>query len=464
MISAHAPSTHTTNISESSTQTNAASERESSCSLNTTGSSLIETHITTTSSSSVATSPLKDDTTQGNDNNELDGNFHFTKKQIRAPSLQHNLSKLSLNSTSTTNITETASTHSSVSSTESKNLGSSCKKIQLSNSTSSTDSDSNSPSHQVQINLSKSSNITQNNNVISSTKIRRPILPPVKKERTQPIKLIGLDTLSKVQPSLNSSVSSTTSTLHTVTSHSNFNDSISTNRTVSLPSSPITARASLGAFPLDPASKPSFHNLPRSNSFAFMPPVPPKQLRSPKTPLYLPSVLRKTETLTSKARGSQISTSINEVLYDTKLPNYLSPTRNHWKPDSSTSSCKKCNKSFVILVGKRRRHHCRKCGDIFCADDSSKKIFVDNNCNFVLRRGITFIQNNEISNSVGCYEVRSCDACFEDYLNFIENNSSNNDHDEGLLSGRRKSEFGLTSTVDTGGKYNVPADWDWSTF
>ena len=35
----------------------------------------------------------------------------------------------------------------------------------------------------------------------------------------------------------------------------------------------------------------------------------------------------------------------------------------YWIPDSSTDSCKLCDTKFGYLL---RKHHCRKCGFIFC--------------------------------------------------------------------------------------------------
>ncbi|KAI0791818.1 FYVE zinc finger-domain-containing protein [Abortiporus biennis] len=47
------------------------------------------------------------------------------------------------------------------------------------------------------------------------------------------------------------------------------------------------------------------------------------------------------------------------------LPTHL------WKPDSQASRCNTflCRKRFTLVV---RKHHCRKCGDIFCGDCSSR--------------------------------------------------------------------------------------------
>merc|ERR1712232_1050833 len=35
-----------------------------------------------------------------------------------------------------------------------------------------------------------------------------------------------------------------------------------------------------------------------------------------------------------------------------------------WMPDKSAASCSKCNEAFTML---RRRHHCRACGEVCCA-------------------------------------------------------------------------------------------------
>lgn len=44
-------------------------------------------------------------------------------------------------------------------------------------------------------------------------------------------------------------------------------------------------------------------------------------------------------------------------------------SKKNWKPDSSTNECTKCRSPFTSA---RRRHHCRRCGDIFCAECSNK--------------------------------------------------------------------------------------------
>eukprot|EP01102_Stenamoeba_stenopodia_P017263 TRINITY_DN615_c0_g1_i1.p1 TRINITY_DN615_c0_g1~~TRINITY_DN615_c0_g1_i1.p1 ORF type:complete len:217 (+),score=33.81 TRINITY_DN615_c0_g1_i1:705-1355(+) len=42
-----------------------------------------------------------------------------------------------------------------------------------------------------------------------------------------------------------------------------------------------------------------------------------------------------------------------------------------WEPDSSTKKCLGCSESFTTF---RRKHHCRNCAQIYCADCSSKSL------------------------------------------------------------------------------------------
>lgn len=74
------------------------------------------------------------------------------------------------------------------------------------------------------------------------------------------------------------------------------------------------------------------------------------------------------------------------------------PTKNHWKPDSTTSVCADplCYRQFTIF---HRKHHCRRCGYIFCAMHSSNLIPLNQDADF-----------HPYGN-----RVRSCDACWSDY-------------------------------------------------
>ncbi|KAI8597158.1 hypothetical protein EDD21DRAFT_386143 [Dissophora ornata] len=73
------------------------------------------------------------------------------------------------------------------------------------------------------------------------------------------------------------------------------------------------------------------------------------------------------------------------------------PSRAHWKPDNSTQVCTwpGCLREFGFFD---RRHHCRKCGDIFCSAHCSKAIPLDQALDFNPAMGIM---------------SRACTGCFE---------------------------------------------------
>ncbi|CAG8784012.1 4186_t:CDS:2, partial [Gigaspora rosea] len=59
------------------------------------------------------------------------------------------------------------------------------------------------------------------------------------------------------------------------------------------------------------------------------------------------------------------------------------PSKTHWKADSEAKKCTMtyCNRVFNLF---ERRHHCRRCGDIFCGFHCSHYIRLDQNNRFNL--------------------------------------------------------------------------------
>ena len=58
---------------------------------------------------------------------------------------------------------------------------------------------------------------------------------------------------------------------------------------------------------------------------------------------------------------------------ETLVPRPLSPLERRslaavWEPDASSSACRHCNVEFGVFT---RRHHCRLCGRLSCADCSA---------------------------------------------------------------------------------------------
>ena len=67
-----------------------------------------------------------------------------------------------------------------------------------------------------------------------------------------------------------------------------------------------------------------------------------------------------------------------------------------WQPDSSAKNCTLCKAEFTIT---RRRHHCRSCGRLACANCSTHKLILPN---------------------IDKSQQRVCDKCYEEFKKFHE--------------------------------------------
>ncbi|KPM40662.1 hypothetical protein AK830_g5912 [Neonectria ditissima] len=129
------------------------------------------------------------------------------------------------------------------------------------------------------------------------------------------------------------------------------------------------------------------------------------------------------------------------------------PTRKHWKADIESSVCDDatCKRSFSYFT---RRHHCRKCGNIFCDWHSAFLLPLDQHAKFNPRAAAS----------------RTCGHCFEEFKVWYSRNNSQ-------ASSAASSEIHDTPStpITAGGKGNqlptgpeiaasVPRDWNWSTF
>jgi FYVE zinc finger len=133
-------------------------------------------------------------------------------------------------------------------------------------------------------------------------------------------------------------------------------------------------------------------------------------------------------------------------------------TLSFMQPDSESSVCDHptCKKYFSYFT---RRHHCRKCGNIFCDTHSSYQIPLDQEANYN-PRGI------------------SCRACAHCYSQFKEWRSRTNSQSSSLVSSDGNVADGImspiiaspTTAVGVGlprtpdVAHSVPRDWNWSTF
>lgn len=105
-----------------------------------------------------------------------------------------------------------------------------------------------------------------------------------------------------------------------------------------------------------------------------------RQVYSMKKPLCTPAVLRPaSETqLAEHADLEALSPELNIKEYPFQMPaaeethpeSLTEPTHAHWKPNNSSDYCTKCFEEFGNFFSpqRKRRHHCRFCGFLFCVD------------------------------------------------------------------------------------------------
>ncbi|KAK9452898.1 hypothetical protein V1511DRAFT_452213, partial [Dipodascopsis uninucleata] len=160
---------------------------------------------------------------------------------------------------------------------------------------------------------------------------------------------------------------------------------VSPSSSTSSSSSSVSSPALSHGAPTSPATSPN------SNRSLYTPPPPPPHLRSLKKPLYRPAVLRYGTSL--KVNGQDWS---YQLFWGQIPPVSGPPRRNHWVADESVEVCSYCKKPFTFWD---RRHHCRRCGQIFCGGHSSHLLRLDQNCNFHPSGALS----------------RTCDTCANDF-------------------------------------------------
>ncbi|CAG8699900.1 11791_t:CDS:2 [Acaulospora morrowiae] len=162
------------------------------------------------------------------------------------------------------------------------------------------------------------------------------------------------------------------------------------------------------------------------------------------------------------------------------------PTRFHWKHDSEATKCAMtfCNREFNLF---ERRHHCRRCGDIFCGAHCSHYIRLDQNTHFNLAGFASRVCDKcyddynrllyrckypepAIYHHIGYFEeddVRECRTNKMSIGNGFEDNTRHATREEDIL----KEDFNNINPyqrkqfdVTYGRTPTVPANWAWSTF
>jgi hypothetical protein len=117
-----------------------------------------------------------------------------------------------------------------------------------------------------------------------------------------------------------------------------------------------------------------------------------------------------------------------------------------------------CTKYFTYFT---RKHHCRRCGNVFCHQHSSHLIPLDQDANY---------------HPSGSWE-RSCEHCHKDFQRWKDarssrSNSSSSNTEEPVtptvnctrVKGSLGSVFGQKGGMAESLGASVPRDWNWSTF
>jgi len=220
-------------------------------------------------------------------------------------------------------------------------------------------------------------------------------------------------------------------------------------------------------------------------------PAPCRQLHPPKSPLYRPAVLRAIERPIRPATANSTPTgspkSMNEEFADDKSSVFENddtasesaidfsvcedeiahvtgpPRRDHWKPDGQVTACDSptCIRTFGMMI---RRHHCRRCGNVYCFQHATKWLPLSQNARFHPKGHLSKV----------------CDGCYNDYQRLLQlkrNNSMSSTSTSSTLSNAPpmrardvKPITGARPEDELTGKFgslvlgSVPRDWNWSTF
>ncbi|KAJ6256077.1 hypothetical protein Dda_9169 [Drechslerella dactyloides] len=238
-------------------------------------------------------------------------------------------------------------------------------------------------------------------------------------------------------------------------------------------------------------------------------PLAPRQLHPPKCAMYRPAALRTTERATLVSNGKSESCDMPAPVVKAAPVNppkpvqpvattviVMEPTvgstdevtgppsKANWKvrissfcfsntelreiiananlllqqPDAEATVCDSpiCSKSFSLFD---RRHHCRRCGNIFCAQHTSQYLKLDQNCRY---------------NANG-YDSRVCIGCFDEYKRLCaksRSSSSSSSSTESATAPQPAKQMMTARYTNDGtlrGRLNSYVgsyrdNWSWSTF
>lgn len=159
------------------------------------------------------------------------------------------------------------------------------------------------------------------------------------------------------------------------------------------------------------------------------------------------------------ARGLSRTSTGNSSSYGSS---HSQVTRRHWTPDAESPSCSACPTQFSLF---ERKHHCRRCGLIFCSQHSNYSISLSPTAEFSVT-------------GVDCKSCLRCRRDFELWMNpapprpstgSFQRTSNNTMVRPQAVRGRsnQTTSSGANEEDDEmrgGPAASVPSDWTWSTF
>lgn len=140
----------------------------------------------------------------------------------------------------------------------------------------------------------------------------------------------------------------------------------------------------------------------------------------------------------------------------------LAPTRKHWVRDEAVLKCAiaHCPKTFNFF---ERRHHCRRCGGIFCKEHTMHYLYINHLAQFTTGGRGTL--------------SRVCDNCIEEYNEFVKHEFGVDVHHLHHSQPATSSTSPVQTTPRAANQYrrgyeqtneqiagSVPANWSWSSF
>ncbi|RMZ73123.1 FYVE domain [Pyrenophora seminiperda CCB06] len=159
-------------------------------------------------------------------------------------------------------------------------------------------------------------------------------------------------------------------------------------------------------------------------------------------------------------RATSVSQIGNEDMQSLFNPEPLSPvsgpiTRNHWQADGSTSVCSasSCQQPFGFF---QRRHHCRKCGGIFCWQHTGNSVRLDELARFHPEGHLH----------------RACDRCYSSFREWehLRSSRTNSESSDSNVPAAAKSIEApvLAKRVENNRvgslAQSFQGTWNWSTF